>query len=195
MTDPNWSNAITDYDPAVDPSELLAHPLNARQHPTHQRSALRGSLDRVGWVDTVKVNVRTGRIVDGHARVEEALESGATVPVLWVDLSDDDERFVLATLDPISALATYDHEILAELVDGLEIEAPAVDAMLADLMGEYGGPPPPPDLDDLDDEHDGDTFWPVIRVKVPPDAYERWKAAVSDADGDEAVAMLRLLGS
>lgn len=34
------ANRIAGYDPAVDPSELLAHPLNARVHPEAQREAL-----------------------------------------------------------------------------------------------------------------------------------------------------------
>ena len=60
-------------------------------------------------------------VVDGHARVEEAITAGANVPVLYLDLSEDDERFVLATLDPISALATYDAGILDQLLDGVDI--------------------------------------------------------------------------
>ena len=144
-----WADRIVGYEPAVDPSQLLAHELNARRHPGAQRDALRSSLDRVGWVDVVKVNRRNGKVVDGHARVEEALTSGDNVPVLYVDLDDDEERYVLATLDPISALATYDTEVLDELVAGLELESSAVSDWLenvdeytpGDLVGGLGDPP------------------------------------------------------
>jgi ParB-like chromosome segregation protein Spo0J len=89
-----------------DPAQLLANPRNWRTHPPRQREALRGSLDTVGWVAQILVNRRTGHIVDGHARIEEAISRGeASVPVLYVDLSDDEERLVLATLDPIGAMA------------------------------------------------------------------------------------------
>jgi hypothetical protein len=127
-------NRITGYDPAVDPTELLAHPLNARRHPGAQRDALRESLGKVGWVDVVKVNSATGHVVDGHARIEEALSSGDSVPVLYLDIDPDEERFVLATLDPIAGMATYDAEVLDLLLDGLEIESEGLSAWLGDAM-------------------------------------------------------------
>lgn len=129
-----WASSIVEFDPAVDPEQLLAHPLNARRHPGEQRDALRESLDRAGWVDVVKVNTRTGHVVDGHARVEEAITAGAKVPVLWVDLDEDTERFVLATLDPISAMATYDAEVMSMLTDGLAIESQGLIDMLGDVV-------------------------------------------------------------
>ena len=55
------------------PDQLAANPRNWRTHPAAQRKALRGSLDTVGWVQQVIVNKRTGNVVDGHARIEEAL--------------------------------------------------------------------------------------------------------------------------
>lgn len=149
-----WTSAIVDFDPAVDPEQLLAHPLNARRHPGRQRDALRESLGRAGWVDVVKVNTRTGHVVDGHARVEEAITAGAKVPVLWVDLDEDTERFVLATLDPISAMATYDAEVLGMLTDGLVIESEGLLELLGgiavdDALGiaPQDGPAPPTDDD------------------------------------------------
>ena len=140
-----WEDRILGYEPNVDPTQLLAHELNARCHPGAQRDALRESLGRVGWVDVVKVNQRTGKVVDGHARVEEAITAGATVPVLYVDLDEKEERFVLATLDPISALATYDADVVADLTDGLNLESEAVKDLLASA---------PPAVD-LGDDWDG----------------------------------------
>ena len=116
-----WEDRILGYEPAVDPTQLLAHELNARRHPGAQRDALRESLGRVGWVDVVKVNQRTGKVVDGHARVEEAITAGATVPVLYVDLDEKEERFVLATLDPISAMADFDSDVLSELLETVDL--------------------------------------------------------------------------
>jgi hypothetical protein len=116
-TDAPWASRIVDFQTEVDPAVLSAHPLNARTHPEHQRAAIRGSLDRIGWVDVVKVNARTGRIVDGHARVEEATRAGQTVPVLYVDLDDDEEAVVLASIDPIGALAEYDNQLLLDLLN------------------------------------------------------------------------------
>ena len=57
----------------VPPDQLLAHPLNARRHPNAQRDALDASLDTLGWIQRIVVNQRTGHVIDGHARVEQAL--------------------------------------------------------------------------------------------------------------------------
>ena len=136
QTNGEWANRISDFDPEVDPEQLLAHPMNARRHPNRQRDALRESLGRVGWVDVVKVNTRTGHVVDGHARVEEAISKGSTVPVVYVDLDEDEERFVLATLDPISAMARTDAEAMIDLTDGMTFESEALSEMVGKLRDE-----------------------------------------------------------
>lgn len=99
------------------PDQLLANPDNYRIHPQHQQDVLAAVLDRVGWVQRVIVNKRSGRMVDGHARVALAISrEEATVPVLYVDLSESEEALVLASLDPISALAVTDDSKLQELL-------------------------------------------------------------------------------
>ena len=95
-TTAGWRNCIvgTGSEP---PDQLVANPRNWRTHPAAQRDALRGSLDTVGWVQQVLVNRVTGHVVDGHARVEEALSRGEqSVPVLYVELTDEEEALVLA---------------------------------------------------------------------------------------------------
>jgi ParB-like chromosome segregation protein Spo0J len=68
-------------------------------------------------VAEVLVNKRTGFVVDGHLRVAAALEHDEpTVPVRYADLSDEEERLVLATFDPIAALATRANDRLTELL-------------------------------------------------------------------------------
>jgi len=137
-----------------DPGSLLANPRNWRTHPAAQRKALRGSLDTVGWVQQVIVNKATGNVVDGHARIEEALSrSEPVVPVLWVDLSPEEEALVLATLDPIAAMAEADDERLRELLAEVAVDDEGLAALLADLAGEVARPglvdpddvPEPPD--------------------------------------------------
>jgi hypothetical protein len=189
-----WSNRIVTYEPEVAPDQLTAHPLNARRHPGRQRDALRESLGRVGWVDVVKVNTRTGNVIDGHARVEEALSSGDTVPVLYVDLDPDEERFVLATLDPISALADYDAEVLEQLLDGITITSDALVGFFDDQAGLALGPP---SLDDLAEGYvapdpapadDG----PVLKLSVTETQLDAWKAHRKEY-GTDAEAFEELL--
>lgn len=121
MSNGKWESRIVGF-AEVPPDQLLANPLNARRHPARQRDALRASLDRIGWVAPVIVNQRTGMMVDGHARVEEALSAGLdAVPVLTIDVSPEDERVMLATFDPISMIADTDREVLDALLEGLEL--------------------------------------------------------------------------
>src|SRR3990167_7388749 len=123
----------------VAPDQLLANPLNWRLHPGAQQAALEGVLGDVGWVQRIIVNQRTGRVVDGHLRVSLALRHDVpTVPVLYVDLDEREEALVLATLDPIAAMAGADVEKLAALLDGVSTGDAAVQAMLAELAERAG---------------------------------------------------------
>ena len=74
------------------PDQLLANPANWRIHGKAQRAALRDLLGSVGFVAQVIVNRRSGRLVDGHLRVDLARARGeASIPVTHVDLSEDEE--------------------------------------------------------------------------------------------------------
>jgi hypothetical protein len=102
------------------PDQLAANPRNWRIHPKGQEDALAGVLDEVGWVGTVLVNQRTGFVVDGHLRVAHAISRNEpTVPVTYVDLSEDEEALVLATFDPLSAMAGRDQQQLDVLMANL----------------------------------------------------------------------------
>ncbi len=105
-----------------DPGQLLANPENWRIHPAAQRSALAGVLDRIGWIQNIVVNKTTGHVIDGHLRVDLAVQLGETrVPVIYVELTEDEERLALAALDPIAGMAVPDSEKLAELAQALDL--------------------------------------------------------------------------
>ena len=116
-------------------SEITPNPSNWRKHPTGQRGALKAVLEQVGVVMPVLYNKRTGRLIDGHLRQELArAESQEELPVIVVDVSEDDERLILATLDPIAAMATADDEMLASLIEKIEVD----EGPLQDLLDEMG---------------------------------------------------------
>jgi hypothetical protein len=124
-----WRNRNIGED-VCDPGLLLANPFNWRIHPHEQELALRGILDEVGWVQRVIVNKRTGHVVDGHLRVATAISKGETaVPVLYVDLSEYEEKKVLLTIDPVGAMATMDADKFKELL--AEVEFASEDARLS----------------------------------------------------------------
>ena len=144
---PGWRNRIVGSG-AEAPEQLAANPANWRVHPRHQRDALAGSLDTVGWVAQVIVNRQSGYVIDGHARVALALaRKEASVPVLYVDLSPDEERLVLATFDPIGALAGTDGERLTALLAEVAVD----DAGLRALLDELAASAPRPSFTDPDD--------------------------------------------
>lgn len=135
-TDPSapWRNRIVGEGekPA---SQFLAHPLNWRGHPDEQQRAIEAILTQVGWVQRVVENRRTGRLIDGHLRVNAALKRGdeTPIPFVEVDLTDEEEALVLAVLDPIGDLATTDAAALGRLLEGVQVADADLGNLLKDL--------------------------------------------------------------
>lgn len=139
-----WENRIVGSG-AESPEQLLANPLNYRRHTNEQRNALRQMLEQVGWVQNVVVNQTTGHLIDGHLRVDLAMQDGeAAVPVVYVRLDEREERLALAGLDPLSALAVPDSDALASLLDGIDVDGLG-DELAGMLNGLMELPPLPPD--------------------------------------------------
>jgi hypothetical protein len=129
----NWKNRIVGQ-AAVDPKSLIGNPDNWRIHPHSQEQAVSGILEEVGWVKQILVNKRTGRVVDGHLRLKLALQKQeAKVPVLYVDLTEDEESLILLTLDPMSELAVSDSEKLDALMRQVEVENDSVLDFIQDM--------------------------------------------------------------
>jgi len=174
-----WRNRIVEHG-EEDPTQLLANPDNWRMHPATQREALRGSLSELGWIDTVLVNRTTGHVVDGHARVEEAISKGeATVPVTYVELSEDEERLALATFDPITAMASADEDKLRVLLGSVTSEDDGLRALLASLAGDSAA------FDELlgDTGYNSPGLGFLVAVEAP-----------TPQDRDKAVDALRAVG-
>lgn len=183
---PEWRNRITRSGDA-DPEELVPNPRNWRIHPAHQSAALRQALERVGWVQQVIVNESTGRVVDGHLRLSLALEEGErSIPVDYVELDEDEEQFVLATLDPLAGLAITDAERLAEIREGLEELDGDVGGMVDDLIARERELLESAEANGEGEDSDEQDFWPVIRVQVPPETYKRWQDALAAFGGNDA---------
>lgn len=133
-----WQNRIVGYE-EVDPESLLASPANWRIHPKNQQDALLGVLDQVGIVQNIIVSRNSGFVVDGHLRVSLALRTGQpSIPVTYVDLTEGEEALILATIDPLSALAETDAAKLDELLRDVATDSAAVQEMLAGLAEEAG---------------------------------------------------------
>lgn len=102
---------------------------------------MKGVLEQIGWVQQIIVNQRTQFVVDGHLRVAIAIsEEQAEVPVIYVDLSDEEEAMILATFDPISALAVTDLQGLRTLTEGLNFQSSALERTVTDLLADSKPP-------------------------------------------------------
>ena len=120
-------------------SELLPNPKNWRRHPEAQRSALRALLTEVGYADALIAREDPqGRLVliDGHLR--RSLDARFEVPVLVVDLDQEEADKVLASLDPLAALAEPDPGALAELLASVHTEHRALQDLLDGLARTAG---------------------------------------------------------
>jgi hypothetical protein len=133
-----WRSRIVGH-ADIPPAELVANPGNWRLHSKAQSAALANALDEIGLVAGATVNQQTGHLVDGHLRVELATAKGEpTVPVTYVDLSEAEERLVLASFDPLGSAATADKAKLEELLAALSPTDGALQAMLDDLADHNG---------------------------------------------------------
>jgi hypothetical protein len=190
MSEPAWQNRIVGED-LVDPATLKPNPLNWRKHPEHQRMAMAGVLSEIGWVQRVVVNKNTGVVVDGHLRRDMAEQKGEKVPVIYVDLSDDEERLVLATLDPIAALAETDADMLRGLVADVATDHEGLQAFINDIevkvrdkgAGDHG-------MTDYDEIPDA----PTEAVTQPGDVIQLGDHRLICGDATDAQAWATLIG-
>lgn len=205
MADPGitpWRNRIVGH-AEVDPTTLLPHPANWRVHGEMQKAALTGALHEIGWIQDVIVSQRSGCLIDGHLRVALALQHQmALVPVKYVDLTEDEEKLALVTIDPISAMASADQGMLASLLQEVQSGEAGIQQLLSNLAADHGlFPDAPPSLDDLEGQYGTpedtpDAFWKTISLKVSPETYARYTEVMATFPGtDEATRFAALLES
>lgn len=124
-------------------ADLRPNPRNWRRHPDAQRDALRGILAEVGYADAlVARELPDGslELIDGHLR--SALDPEQVVPVLVLDVDEAEAAKLLATLDPLAAMAEADAAALDSLLREIDTGNEALAQMLADLADEAGLAPP-----------------------------------------------------
>jgi hypothetical protein len=150
----------------VKASELRPHPSNWRSHPTAQQDALRGVLAEIGYAGALLARELPDgslELIDGHLRAETTPD--LEVPVLVVDLDEREAAKLLALHDPLAAMAEANEAVLAELLDQVETENDAVQAMLDAMLQQASGNSDS-DLDSDDFSAGGDSDTPL------PEAYQ-----------------------
>ena len=129
--------------------DLLADARNWRRHPKAQRDALSGVLREIGYAGALLARETPDglRLIDGHLRA--SMDPDQVVPVLVLDLSEAEAGKLLATLDPLAAMATTDQDALMALLGQVSFNDQAVKDMLAALAA-GGTTAPSPGLTDPD---------------------------------------------
>ena len=149
---------MTDQTPTTDIAtvpidDLIRHPETPRRGDI---PAISASIEVNGWYGAVVAQSSTRHVLAGNNRMEAARRLGMTdLPVHWLDVDDATARRIMLADNRTSDLATYDDEVLAQL-----LEAAAADD---DLLGSgFDGD----DLDDLLAAIAGDRDEPVTSVPL-----------------------------
>src|SRR5262245_59966337 len=110
--------------------DLVPHPHNYRRHTQTQRRTLTASYEEVGFARSLLGYRRSdGRIqlIDGHLRRD--LEPNMLVTVEVLDVTEEEARKLLLTIDPLAAQAGIDAEVLAKLTDVTRADSPALNEL------------------------------------------------------------------
>lgn len=186
-----------------DPASLLANPWNWRGHTHEQEQTLDAVLTRVGLVAAVLVNDRTGHMLDGHLRAQMAIsQAQPLVPVIHLDLSEEEEQLVLSTYDPIGGMAWTDspkfQELLSQLPPWDASTTAALDVIAQQLLGTVLSPEP------TDAYHTENPFAGRAQAQqdaaladpaADPDAMRVIQLFLTPAQYAATMAQLRALGS
>ncbi len=117
--------------------DLLPNPKNWRRHSKAQADALRGLLTAIGYADALLAReLADGKLmlVDGHLRA--ATTPDAEVPVLVLDVTEEEADKILLTLDPLAAMAEADSEQLKILLETVRTDDAAVQELLKRTAGD-----------------------------------------------------------
>ena len=116
--------------------ELQSNPKNWRRHPKAQAAALGALLSEIGYADALLAReLPDGQLmlIDGHLRAETTPQ--AEVPVLVLDVTEEEADKLLLTLDPLAAMAEADAERIKTLLASVK----TADAAVLNLMRRTAG--------------------------------------------------------
>lgn len=147
----------------VPASSLKAHPQNWRVHPENQKTALRASLEELGFARSILAyrDPEWGlTIIDGHARQEELKDNEVDVEV--VDFTREEARKALLTIDPLAMLAGTDDDMVKSLLAETEADNAALGAVWQGLHKEEDELPAEEEDEEESDDKEPEQFLVII---------------------------------
>lgn len=135
----------------VQPGSAQRNPLQYKEPTESQKAALRSLIfdpSGPGWAGVGLINDRrvedgwseeeaVPTWIDGHTRDAISQEQGEPLPALVGSWSPEDERTILATLDPLAAEARTDPEAFLRLLETLPEQEQEVELLLDKMAAEY----------------------------------------------------------
>jgi len=180
----------------VDATTLLLHPENARRGNVER---LEESIRSNGFYGALVVQRSTRHIVVGNHRYQAAVNVGIEqIPVLWVDVDDQQARKLLLVDNRSNDVASYDDDLLIDLLRLTQNEGGLEGSGYSDIdLEDLERLLTPPNLDDLIKDigaHDDDSvFNPTISIKVEPETNARWQRVFATVEGNDDDARINTL--
>ena len=107
-------------------SKLKPHPDNPRAIDDYAAKGLRQSIKDFGLVQPIVWNARSGYILGGHQRLDQADELKGTqdysLTVAKVDLDEDDEKRLLLILNAQGVQGVWDIELFGSLAESMGLD-------------------------------------------------------------------------
>jgi len=118
----------------VPAEELKRNPKNWRRHPSRQRAALSALLEKVGYCDAVvcRESPEGLELIDGHLRKD--ITPDIEIPVLILDVTEEEADLLLASMDPIGAMADSDKEQFEALAKTIDVQDMAIRDLLDGML-------------------------------------------------------------
>lgn len=110
--------------------DLVPHEWNFRVHPHLQRVALQALYEQIGFARSLLAfELPDGRLklLDGHLRRDVAPDMEVDVEVL--DVTEEEARALLLSLDPLAAFAETQDQLHDRLVELTPTDAPELQAL------------------------------------------------------------------
>ena len=123
--------------------DLQPNPLNFRRHPAGQRNALIASYEEVGFARSLLGYRRADgkiQLIDGHLRRDLDPDMLVTVEVL--DVTEEEARKLLLTIDPLAQLAETDAQTLAHLAEITKADSQVLNDFWKSLQAQEPAAPP-----------------------------------------------------